>query len=284
MQRFGLASAGLWLQFHRMVEIHQASRRFIRFCAAAGLACLCAVMAGRAQADDATRGLLTITFDDANWTQYRHGLPVMREYGVPGTLFVISGRANEAGRKQRAWGMTWAQVAEFRDAGWEIGSHSVSHPSLPGISDAEIVRELDTSRADIEQQLHQRPVSFASPYGDYDARTLSLIGDHYANHVLAWGGTEGRNRIGDTDPGQIGRMQIDLRVDPEAVCAEMRRAAERKIWLVLMFHGFSVADAGPYETPTATLRDVVACAAHLRDSGRLNIVTLRDGMAIAAAH
>ena len=267
-----------------MVEIHQVSGRFVRFLAVVGLACLCAVMAGRAQADDAAQGLLTITFDDANWTQYRYGLPIMREYGVPGTLFVISGRANEAGRKQHAWGMTWAQAAEFRDAGWEIGSHSVSHPSLPEISDAKILRELEASLADIEQHLQQRPVSFASPYGDYDARTLGLIRQHYAYHVLAWGGTEGRNLIGGTDPGRIGRMQIDLTVDPDAVCAEMRRAAERKIWLVLMFHGFSVDDAGPYETPTATLRDIVVCAADLRDGGRLNIVTLRDGMAIAAAH
>jgi peptidoglycan/xylan/chitin deacetylase (PgdA/CDA1 family) len=66
--------------------------------------------------------------------------------------------------------MPWATLPELASRGVEIGSHSVSHPHLPQLTDAELRRELVDSREQIEAEVG-RPCRFlAYPYGDDDAR------------------------------------------------------------------------------------------------------------------
>ncbi len=266
-----------------MIARFQPSGRTKRIIIAVVLAWLTAVVSGPTQAKNEPGGLLTITFDDAGFTQYKHGLPLVREFGVPGSLFVIIDVANRAGRKAQAWGMTWAQIIEFRDAGWEIGSHSVTHPNLTELPSTDVIQELEVSMTEIQARLGQRPVSFASPFGEHDKRTLRLIAKVYSNHVLAWGGNEGRNPIKGTDRNKIGRMDIRNTADPEAVCNEMSRAARNNTWLVILVHGIVPTAPDTYQISVPTFRRILECASDLRKSGRLRIVTLREGAVIASA-
>lgn len=226
----------------------------------------------------AAGGLLTLTFDDASRTQYEAAFPIIKEFGVPGTLFVISGKADEAQGKTAAWGMTWAEIARFRDAGWEIGAHSVTHPDLTKVPPAQLVRELDVSRDKIVRHLGVEPVSFSSPFGEYDDRTLAEITRRFSYHVGAYGGTEGRNPLGGIDPARIGRMNVEEAVGADTVCAEAERAAREGMWLVLTFHGFQAEAPGQYQTSPEAFRRMLECATALRDAGGLEIVTLRGAM------
>lgn len=223
-------------------------------------------------------GLLTLTFDDANRTQYEIALPILKEFGLPGTIFVISGKANAYESDPYPWFMGWDQIAEFRDAGWEIGSHSDTHPSLPSVASTEVIRELERASEEIEEHLGILPVSFASPFGDVDARTLDLIMAQYDYHVLARGGSLGRNPLEGTDPARIGRLNVDYTVAPEAVCGEMLLAAKQGYWLVLMFHGFAKGEPRELQTRQADFRLMLSCAAFLAEMGALDIVTLREAM------
>lgn len=57
----------------------------------------------------------------------------------------------------------------------EIGSHTVTHPLLPGLPVAEQQREIRESKRALEE-ITERPVtSFAYPYGRYTAETASLV-------------------------------------------------------------------------------------------------------------
>jgi peptidoglycan/xylan/chitin deacetylase (PgdA/CDA1 family) len=56
-------------------------------------------------------------------------------------------------------------------SGWEIGSHSCSHPRLTQVTDAALQAELRDSRAVLERQLG-RCTSLAYPYGDVDSRVV----------------------------------------------------------------------------------------------------------------
>lgn len=235
-----------------------------------------------AQADERAGGLVTVTFDDASRTQYEEGLPIAKEFGIPGTLFVITEKADEAQLKPQAWGMSWDNVAEFRDAGWEIASHSVSHPMFTEMPLDRVIRELEISRSEIEANVGVRPVTFASPFGEYNGPVLDLIMERYAYHVLAYGGTEGRNRNPAVSPREIGRMNIDKNMSPEAVCNEMEIAARNREWLVLMFHGF-VTEPERFQTSPEAFREILGCAAGLRDSGALRIVTVRQAMELIDA-
>jgi peptidoglycan/xylan/chitin deacetylase (PgdA/CDA1 family) len=142
----------------------------------------------------------------------------------------------------------------------------------------QVILELDVSRAEIEAHLDVQPVSFASPFGEYSDATLELIMQRYTYHALAYGGTEGRNPNPAVDPREIGRMNVDKDVAPEAVCNEARRASQNGTWLVLTFHTFQAVDPEKYQTSPEALRQILGCATELRDSGELRIVTLRQAM------
>jgi peptidoglycan/xylan/chitin deacetylase (PgdA/CDA1 family) len=66
--------------------------------------------------------------------------------------------------------MSWDELREHADRGLRIGSHTVSHPHLTGLSDADLRRELDDSKAEIEAELGKPCRELAYPYGEQDER------------------------------------------------------------------------------------------------------------------
>jgi peptidoglycan/xylan/chitin deacetylase (PgdA/CDA1 family) len=75
--------------------------------------------------------------------------------------------------------MTEHEVAALAAGGLiEIGAHSVNHPKLRLLSDAEQDQEIRGSKHRLEAVIGAKVTSFAYPYGtreDYDARTVFLV-------------------------------------------------------------------------------------------------------------
>src|SRR2546423_8093566 len=86
---------------------------------------------------------VAITFDDGYLSTFRLARPILDRFGMVGTLFVptdyIGGgpmvwrgidhwKATRHGAELQP--MTWDQVRELADAGWEIGSPTQSPPHL----------------------------------------------------------------------------------------------------------------------------------------------------------
>jgi len=71
--------------------------------------------------------------------------------------------------------MTWDQVRELHRDGHEIGSHSLTHPLLPDLTDEQIEEEVATSRRELSRQIGADVPSFCYPNGSYDARTLRAV-------------------------------------------------------------------------------------------------------------
>jgi peptidoglycan/xylan/chitin deacetylase (PgdA/CDA1 family) len=129
-----------------------------------------------------------VTFDDAFESVSRLGRPILDRLGVPATVFVctdfvssqqpmswpaISEWARQQPRHEML-SMSWAELRDAQEAGWEIGSHTCSHPRLTGLSDEELARELGTSRAICEEQLGKSCTSLAYPQSDFDARVIDF--------------------------------------------------------------------------------------------------------------
>ncbi len=68
--------------------------------------------------------------------------------------------------------MSWQELGRLAEAGWEIGSHTHSHPRLPTLADGALEDELVRSRREIERHLARPCPSVAYPYGDHDARVV----------------------------------------------------------------------------------------------------------------
>lgn len=127
---------------------------------------------------------LAVTFDDGFRSVIEHAFPILERHGVPGTLFVPT---DHVGRDEpMAWptidqwlggphehelaGLSWDEIGRLAAAGWEIGSHTRTHPHLTGIGPAELREELEGSRAIVEARLGVRCTSIAYPYGESDQR------------------------------------------------------------------------------------------------------------------
>jgi peptidoglycan/xylan/chitin deacetylase (PgdA/CDA1 family) len=61
--------------------------------------------------------------------------------------------------------MTWEEVQQVATDGIQIGSHSVTHPVLAGLDDAQLLRELEVSKAEIERRLDRPCHAVAYPLG-----------------------------------------------------------------------------------------------------------------------
>lgn len=66
--------------------------------------------------------------------------------------------------------VTWTQVHEMEAEGVEIGSHTVTHPILPNTTDQQLDRELQGSRARLEEVLNHPVTLFCYPNGSFDQR------------------------------------------------------------------------------------------------------------------
>jgi peptidoglycan/xylan/chitin deacetylase (PgdA/CDA1 family) len=160
-----------------------------------------------------------LTFDDGYLDNHATALPLMRAYGYTGFLFVLPGRvdsgdaldwpevrAEAAEHPHLMRSLSWPLVEQMAEAGWEIGSHTLSHPHLPRIDDDALAQELLDSRRRIAERLG-RCVTLAYPFGEWDERVARAA--HAAGYRFAFTlpfGAQGR-----AGPLSIPRVPIDHR-------------------------------------------------------------------------
>lgn len=139
----------------------------------------------------ASERTVVVTFDDAHLSVFLLAYPILASLGLPGTVFAVTDYAREGSRfrwpRRREWndsafddelrGMTWSQLAELADAGWEVGSHTRTHPRLTQLSDEALAEELGGSRDACERALGWPCRSLAYPFGDTDARVAEAAGE-----------------------------------------------------------------------------------------------------------
>ena len=127
-----------------------------------------------------------ITFDDGFLSVYEHARPILDRYGFPATVFVPTrfmdqdaplawpgidewlGGPHEAELR----GMSAGQLRSLIEAGWEIGSHTLTHPHLTALGDEELREQLVTSRRECAELTGADCTSIAFPYGDADERVI----------------------------------------------------------------------------------------------------------------
>ena len=112
---------------------------------------------------------VVLTFDDGSASIRRNALPVLRKLRWPGVLNLKLGNMRSRG------GITPAQVRALMRAGWEIDSHTISHPDLTTLSAAALEREVSESRWQLQRQFRVPVHFFCYPSGRYDAAVLAAV-------------------------------------------------------------------------------------------------------------
>ena len=129
---------------------------------------------------------LVVTFDDAYASVLKEAFPVLAELGAPATVFVPT--AYVAGDEALEWAsmeqwagtafaeelrcMSWSDLRSLAGAGWEIGSHTSTHPKLTELDAATLDLELTSSRALCEAEIGEPCKTLAYPFSAHDRRVM----------------------------------------------------------------------------------------------------------------
>jgi peptidoglycan/xylan/chitin deacetylase (PgdA/CDA1 family) len=112
-----------------------------------------------------------ISIDDGYISGYSVGWPILKKFGYPFTMFIYTDYV-KGGPKSGGQSISWEQLAEMRDAGVDIQSHTVSHSSLnakKGKTDEQyrawLKSEIAGSKEILERQLGIQVKAIAYPYG-----------------------------------------------------------------------------------------------------------------------
>lgn len=127
---------------------------------------------------------LAVTFDDGFASVHASAFPILASLGLPGTVFVPTSFVGQAAPlswagidhwkgttyQDRLQCMSWSQLRELCEAGWEIASHTRTHRVLTQLGDQELKAELSESRQACAHEVGTPCVSLAYPYGTHDQR------------------------------------------------------------------------------------------------------------------
>ncbi len=158
---------------------------------------------------DGADRLFVITFDDGYADVYDNAFPVLAALRIPFSLYLttapIEEQTNGTFKRSGAVPLSWDRVAEMHATGLvTIGNHTHTHPDLRHMAPADVVNELDTSNALIEERLGVRPKHFAYPKGWWSALAEPIVKKRFATAVLG----EGPPNTGGTDPLRIHRVAV----------------------------------------------------------------------------
>jgi peptidoglycan/xylan/chitin deacetylase (PgdA/CDA1 family) len=115
-----------------------------------------------------------MSFDDGYIDNYTEMFPIIKEYNVKVTVFMITNYIDGADY------LSTDMIKEMAASGLvSFQSHTASHPALPSVSDDSMRYEFQTSNERLEN-LTGRPVrALCYPTGAVDARTVSVVQGYY---------------------------------------------------------------------------------------------------------
>ncbi len=153
-----------------------------------------------------------ITFDDGCETDLLAAAPMLRELGFNATFYLTSGFLGKPGY------LSTDEVQELDAQGFELGCHSMTHPYLSDLPEAELKREIMDAKLQLEEIVRHSIEHFSCPGGRYDQRTLEMARQAGFKSVT---NSEFHSNSRNTNPYQLGRVAMLRDVTPghfEDIC------------------------------------------------------------------
>lgn len=258
-----------------------------------------------------SRAACSLTFDDGTVDQYLLAAPELRQRGIRGTFFVITGFMEEGiwqdGTVPRPL-FGWDEARELAFRGHEIASHTASHRDLAAHPDT-AEGELRQSLEDLRRELPWVPVfSLGWPFWrSSEEAILASEGLYYAARAGGISASPGDLHLGGVNGAspaefmRIGARGILSGDGEEELLPVLDEVYTNGGWLIPNFHGFlddgiEGASAGWEPLPMESFRAILDTLAELdiwfapfgevaryarqRDSLRLKAGIMKNGWKI----
>ncbi|HET7856064.1 MAG TPA: polysaccharide deacetylase family protein [Gaiellaceae bacterium] len=111
---------------------------------------------------------IVLTFDDGYRGHFSNAAPLLRSRGWPGVLNLEYAHLVHQD-------LTGPMIRKLLADGWELASHTLTHPDLTAVDDATLRREVGRSRQLLRRRFGVRVDFFCYPAGRYDARVVEAV-------------------------------------------------------------------------------------------------------------
>jgi peptidoglycan/xylan/chitin deacetylase (PgdA/CDA1 family) len=122
--------------------------------------------------------IIVLTFDDGIANFRATVCPILKKYGMTATFFIPTAYIENERRQPCLKGLevynqyqmvSWQDLREMSDEGFEIGAHSHTHPKISQLTKESAKDEIERPKLILEDKLGSRIRSFAYPFGRMDA-------------------------------------------------------------------------------------------------------------------
>lgn len=202
-----------------------------------------------------SRPLISIEFDDGWKNAYELGFPIVEEFGFRATQYVIT--------QTTQWGgyMNNDQIRALDSRGHDIGSHTVSHPHLPQLSDVQIKTELQSSKSYLQSVLGKPVDLFVTPYCESDNRVKEEAKKIYATLRNCQAAANTKKNFDAYNLNSY--IVYDTTTDAE-IQAWIDDAKANNSWMILVYHEVQQSPDNPWAISPSSLRSHLQI---VKDSG-----------------
>lgn len=113
---------------------------------------------------------VVLTFDDGYRGDYYRAMPALHRRGWPAVLNLLV-----ANLHRRGWGLKTWMVRRMVANGWEIDSHTLTHPDLTTVSPTRLWGEVHGSRVALQRLFHVPVRFFCYPAGAFDPQVEAAV-------------------------------------------------------------------------------------------------------------
>jgi peptidoglycan/xylan/chitin deacetylase (PgdA/CDA1 family) len=126
-------------------------------------------------------GLAAVSFDDGLRNNLTVAFPILRELGIPATVYVptgwLGGKHPVIGAAAGGQILDGDELRELVRAGWEIGAHTVSHADLSLLDYEQCRSEIERSCEEVSRLTGVPVQTFAYPFGRYGPAAVAAARD-----------------------------------------------------------------------------------------------------------
>jgi len=186
--------------------------------------------------------LVVLTFDDSVKSHYTVVRPILKKYGFGATFFVTEGFDF---RDNKTDYMTWDEIAELHQDGFEVGNHTRDHLGITDETVGQLAEQIDAINAQCKRHGVPLTVSFSYPGNATTPKALAILAEQGIKFARRGGSPEypyeGGRGFG-YEPGLDHPLLVPSAGDarPDWELADFTRAVEQATEgriAVLQFHG-----------------------------------------------
>lgn len=116
--------------------------------------------------------IVVLTFDDSIKSHFTVVRPILKELGFGATFFITEGWDFKTNKEHY---MTWSQIKQLHDEGFEIGNHTRDHMGVTTKSLPRLKEQIEAIANQCEKNGIPKPISFAYPGNRYDLGAFDIF-------------------------------------------------------------------------------------------------------------